>query len=38
MIIIKWNKSYIVEWLCFKFVPKDYDYQKKGNKNHAGTF
>lgn len=24
MIIIKWNKNYIMEWLWFKFIPKDY--------------
>lgn len=24
MIIIKWNRNYIMEWLWFKFVPKDY--------------
>lgn len=24
MIIIKWNKKYIMEWLWFKFIPKDY--------------
>ena len=32
MIIIKWNKSYIVEWLWFKFIPKDY----KGDKKDVG--
>ena len=29
MIIIKWNKKYIMEWLWFKFIPKDYDYGAK---------
>ncbi len=24
MIVIKWNKKYIMEWLLFKFIPKDY--------------
>ena len=24
MIVIKWNKNYIMEWLWFKFIPKDY--------------
>lgn len=24
MIVIKWNKKYIMEWLWFKFIPKDY--------------
>ena len=24
MIIIKWNRNYIMEWLWFKFIPKDY--------------
>jgi len=24
MIIIKWNRKYVMEWLCFKFIPKDY--------------
>lgn len=24
MIIIKWNRKYVMEWLWFKFIPKDY--------------
>lgn len=32
MIVIKWNKKYIMEWLWFKFIPKDYYKQKEKNK------
>lgn len=24
MIVIKWNRKYVMEWLWFKFIPKDY--------------
>ena len=30
MIVIKWNRNYVMEWLWFKFIPKDYS---KKNKN-----
>ena len=29
MIVIKWNRNYIMEWLWFKFIPKDYSKKTK---------
>lgn len=34
MIVIKWNKKYIMEWLCFKFIPKDYYKENKVKENN----